>query len=632
MTSARSARKQHGANNALMRQMESRGVFDPHEFDAWMAGRGWAWQALDRGDYGIDMDAALVLYVFEDPVRWCETFLIESRTGGPWRFFDYQKESIRAWSQDALHQDGAEVGKTREIMCLVLWGQCTSMGLTMRRPWMLIGAPQQTHLDEIILAIEEQVGVQESGDQAKGSLLSHFWLRPKRTPHMMQRFKTIPLGQGEKPGIGRVYYRPAGHDGEAFRGVHVNAFGMMDEAAKLKHKLQWSEFWRAMMPGCAKRVYSVPDGDRSTEYFRLSQQAVPSLPESRKGWRLFHWPKSVMPSPFWDDARDAQFVRDFGGRQTPGYQRNVLGEWGDAESPVWNWDVLLPNVVDVPEFRVLKLVADHSRSQLSVEVRSVALAVEKGRKIGTDTWLEDATLDLSPFTRASNAERRASMRALLRQHLRGVSRGVYWAGADLGESNDPTEIIVSEELGPVWRDVLRVSARGLPYHMQRELIFCLSEILGFLPHWGIDLGSAGTVVVKDLQTQDEYADARFEETLSGFQFSNAVDCIDESGEALTDREDDGGDEKIIRAPAKHWATQCITARMQACGYAMAYDTEVLNRITNHTARAGTKWPIYSKKDDHEIDARRMQMLRKLFDEQYAYPDVFSVGAHQRSAA
>lgn len=625
------AKAEKKLDSALRRQMENRGIFDPEEFDAWMAERGWAWQCLDRGDYGLSMDDALVLHVFEDPVRWCETFLVEPDTGGAWKFFEYQKASLRAWRQDVVHQDGAEVGKTREIMCFVLWGQCTSMGLTLRRPWMLIGAPQQTHLDEIILAIEEQVGAQESGE-ARGSLLSKFWLKPKRTPHMMQRFKTIPLGAGERPGVGRVYYRPAGHDGEAFRGVHVNAGCIMDEAAKLKRELQWSEFWRAAKPGCGKRVYSVPDGDRATGFFRLSQQAVPTLPEGRPGWRLFHWPKSIMPPPFWTPERDAQFVRDFGGRQTPGYQRNVLGEWGDAENPVWSWDVLLPNVVDVPEFRVIKLVADHTRDNLAIEVRRVELQSEKNRKVGVDHWLHDSAVDLRPFTKGSDATRRGAIRELLRAHLRGIARGVLFAGADLGESNDPTEIIISELIGPQLRDVVRISARGLPYHMQRELIYCVSELYSFLPHWGVDLGSAGTVVVKDLQTQDDYAAARFDETLSGFQFSNAVDCVDEQGETLTDASDENGDGKVIRAPAKHWATQCITARLQGTGYAMAYDTEVLNRITNHTARQGTKWPIYAKKDDHEIDARRMQMLRKLYDEQYAYADVFSVGAHDRRVA
>lgn len=624
-------RRRPSAENAVLREMQARGVYDPHEFDAWLAARGWAWQGLDRGDYAIGFDEAHVLYICEDPVRWCETFLVEPRTGEPWRFFDYQRESIRAWSQDVVHQDGAEVGKTREIMCLILWGECTAMGLSMRRPWMLIGAPQQTHLDEIILAVEEQMGVQEGGG-ANGTLLSQQWLKPKRTPHTMHRFLTPPL-DGEKAGIGRVYYRPAGHDGEAFRGVHVNAMLLMDEAAKLKRAVQWSEFWRSAMPGCRRRVYSVPDGDRSTEFFRMTQQATESLPPGRTGFRLFHWPKTIMPAPFWSPEREAEFARLYGGRQTPGFKRNVLGDWGEAENPVWSWDVVLPNVQALDDYRILKLTADTARDELAVELKRVELHVEHNRKSGTDVWLLDTVIPLGPFLRGDDEARRGAMRALLREHLDGAGRGVFWAGADLGESNDPTEIILSEQRGPKLVDVLRISARGLPYHMQRELIYGIDELFGRLPHWGVDLGAAGTVVVKDLQTLEAYADARFDERMTGFQFSNAVDCVGEDGEALRDAADDDaeGEARIVRAPAKHWATQCITARLQAIGYALAYDTEVLNHMTNHTARQGSKWPIYAKKDDHDIDARRMQMLRKLFDEGGSYVDVFSVAAHRRAA-
>lgn len=620
------------ADHSVLRQMDERGVFAPDEFEAWLCAKGWAWQALSRGDYGVTLEQAMFLFVFEDPVRWAETFLVEPRTGEPWQFFDYQRESARSWRQDVVHQDGAEVGKTREITVLILWGQCTSMGFTVRRPWMLVGAPQQTHLDEIILAIETQVGAQEGGDKASGSLLSQFWLKPKRTPHMMQRFLTIPLGESEKPGVGRVYYRPAGHDGEAFRGVHVNAMALVDEAAKLKRAVQWSEFWRSCEPGCVKRTYSVPDGDRSTGFFAMCNDAVVNLPEGKPGRRLFLWPKTLMPPPFWTPERDAQFIRDFGGRHTPGYKRNVLGEWGEAENPVWSWDTILPNVHDLPDYRVLSINIDRQRGEFNVGVKRVVLHVEQGRKSGSYDWLCDISLPLAPFASRNDAERREAMRAVLREHLTGATAGVYWAGADLGETNDPTEIILSEQRGPQLVDVLRVQARGVDYYIQRELIYCLQELFGGLPHWGVDLGSAGTVVVKDLQTMEAYADMHFDEVMTGLQFSNAVDCIGEDGEPLVDTaKDDGSGERIVRAPAKHWATQCISQRLQGNGYAMAYDVEVLNHMTNHTARAGTKWPIYAKKDDHDIDARRMQMLRKLYDEVGGEVDVFSCGAEARAA-
>jgi hypothetical protein len=625
-------RRRPDANHDALRRAADRCAWQDAEFDGWLQGRGWSIRRLENGDYGLDLEQALLLYTFEDPVRWCETYMIEPRTGDPWRFFDYQRESLRAWCQDVVHQDGAEVGKTREITCLVLWGQCTAMGFSVRRPWMLIGAPQQTHLDEIILAIEEQVGVTEAGDQAKGRLLSQFWLKPKRTPHMMQRFLTVPLGEGERPGIGRVYYRPAGHDGEAFRGVHVNGLLLMDEAAKLKRAVQWTEFWRAGEPGARRRVYSVPDGDRATEFFRLSQQAQPDRPAGENGWRLVRWPKSVMPAPFWTPERDAEFVRLYGSRQSPGYVRNVLGEWGDAENPVFGWDLLLPCVLALPEFRILKLHADRVRGELALTVTRIELGIVAGRKTGVEHVEADTVLELAAFLSRDDDERRTAMQGLVSAYLQPPqARGVFWAGVDFGETHDPTEIVISQEIAPRLRDELRVQAKGLPYDVQSELIYAVDQAFGHLPHWGADLGSAGTAVVRNLQTLELYGDARFDERMTGYQFANAVDCIGEDGEPLRDASKDD-DEAVIRAPAKHWATQCMVQRMQGQGYALAYDAEVLNWMTSHTAREGAKWPIYSKTNDHNIDARRVQMLRKLYDESGGAFDVFSSGVFLRSAA
>lgn len=620
------------ASHAVLREMAERNVYAPEEFDAWLRERGWAWQALDRGDYGVTLEEAMVVFTMEDPVRWAETFLIEPDTGERWKFFDYQRESVRAWTQDVIHQDGAEVGKTREITVLILWACCTGMGLTLRRPWILVGAPQQTHLDEIILAVEEQVGATEDGGSAKGRLLSQFWRKPKRTPHTMHRFLCPSIDGSSDPSIARVYYRPAGHDGEAFRGVHVNGFGLIDEAAKMKRAVQFTEFYRALKPGCRSRSYSVPDGDRNTEYFRQTQSAIVNLPIGKPGTRLFHWPKTIMPAPFWSTERDAEMVKRYGGRHTAGYVRNVNGEWGDAENPVWGWDIVLPNVIDVPEYRVIKLNSDRQRGELALEVKSIKMEISEGRKHPVESILQDTVLDLAPFLARDDDERRHAMHALLADYVMGAHHGIFWGGADLGESNDPTEILISEEVGLRLRDNLRVHAKGLPYQAQRELLYCLQILYGGLPHWGVDLGSAGTVVVKDLQTLETYTAARFDETMTGFQFSNAVDCIDERGEALYDARDEGG-EDIVRAPAKHWATQCITSRAQQIGFAFVYDNDMLNDMTNHTSRQGAKWPIYSKKNDHTIDARRVQMLRKIYDEAASQVDVFSSGvSYRRNAA
>lgn len=609
--------------------MRARGVYDVDAFDAWLSTRGWSWQGLDRGAYPLSVDEALLMFTIEDPVRWCETFLVEPN-GDPYRFFDYQAPSVRSWRQDVVHEDGAEVGKTREIVALLLWGHVTGFGCTKSNPSSLVAAPQQIFLNEIIDAIERQVGVFKSmpGD----SVIKQAWLEPRRTPHTQLRFRCLNAARPDKPTLATIDFRPAGHDGEAFRGVHVTALAVVDEAAKMKAKVQWTEFYRAMMPGCTMRAYSVPDGDRNTEFHRLCAEAVPNLPEGTKGFRKFHWPKTVMPSPFWSAERDAHFIKLYGGRDTPGYQRNVLGLWGDAENPVFRWDQLLPNVVELPDYRRIVVSADGKGDTLYLDVTRIELQINDGQKSGRVVQLSDFAESLSPFIGKDDDARRRAWDELLSPWLSHIDpRGVFWAGADLGERNDPTEIIVSEEVGDELRDVLRIKAKGLPYHAQSELIFQIDRAFGHRPGWGVDLGSAGTAVVKDLHNLDRFATAHLEERLIGFHFQEAVDCIDEEGEALSIARDDGETE-FLRAPAKHWGTQCVVARLQRRGYRIAYDSDVLNDYTSHTARAGAKWPIYGKTNDHTIDARRQQMLRKLRSMEANDPDVFSVGAYQRAAA
>lgn len=617
----------------LEAQMRDRGVYDPDEYEAWLAERGWSWKALERGAYGVTVDESLVLFTFEDPLRWAETFLFEPDSGDPYSFWDYQRPSVRAWMQDVVHQDGAECGKTREIIALIAWAGCTAVGGRVANPWSLVAAPQQTHLDEIILALEEQFGVAEGMSQK--TLISHFWMKPKRTPHVMHRFLAPNPVRPDRPSIARAYYRPGGHDGEAFRGVHVNAFGFFDEAAKVKNDVIFSEFWRALKPGCRSRVYSVPDGDRATAYFRLTQQAVLNLPPGRDGNRLFRWQQTMKPAPFWSEKREAEMVRRFGGRNTPGYQRNVLGEHGQAENPVWGWGTLLPNVVDLPEYRVVKLHADAEADNLNVEVQQVRMSIQDGRKVGEYAWLVDGlALPLGALLQGSDDQRRRAMRDLLRPHIKPASQGVFWAGGDLGERNDPTELILSEEVGTVLRDVVRIQARGFPYHLQEELIAALDGLFSHLPFWGLDLGSAGTVVVKDLIGLDRFADCRFEDRLVGFHFQQSVECVGEDGEVLEDEDRKTGDRKVITAPAKHWATQCISQRLQSGGYALPYDTDALNDMATQTARPGAKWPIYSKQNDHHPDARRQQMLRKLraMQEGGGGIDLFASGVVARRAA
>lgn len=604
---------------------------DVQDFEWWLEQKGWNIHQLDRGEFGLDIEQAQLLYIIEDPVLFARAFMNEPDTGAPYEFFDYQVPSARAWFQDVIHQDGAEVGKTREIVVLIVWGSTTGFGGSVRNPWSLIGAPQQTHLDEIIMAVEEHFGVADGQTGGDKPLLHHLWAKPKKHPHYMHRFLTMNPDNPARPSIARVYYRPAGYDGESFRGVHVNGLAMMDEAAKIKNAKCWTEFWRALKPGCRRRMYSVPDGDNSTEFFRMCQQAIEDLPPDQPGLRKFHWPKTLMPAPFWSEERKREFIRLYGSADSPGYVRNVLGEHGQAENPVWPWYLIEPNLRDVPEYRAIKLVADNERGDLRVTAYGVDMHYVDGRKAPRERMITDRDEDLSTFKAKDEAQRQAAIRALLREFLQPFGPGVYWMGADLGFAKDPSEIMLWREIGTELRRIARIHMRGLGYDQQCDVIYCLDELLDFQGAWGVDFGGAGTAVVQFMQTLDRYARGHYEDRMTGFMFAGAVDAIDEDGNVL-EEENKQGELVAVRLPAKELATNLITTRMQRVGFALPYDADVIAHYTNHTAREGSRWRIFSKENDHDIDADRVAILRKAYNETIGSNDVFSSGVHRRAVA
>lgn len=619
-------------------QIDKRGVIDPARFERWLLANEVHPEQLARGEIpGHTIETAKITYVCQDPVLWCKAFLREPNPTDeqvelygdpdnvPYIFFDYQEPSVRAWGQNAIHQDAAEVGKTREIVGLILWGQGTGMGFTVRNPSMLVAAPQQTHLDEIIREVELHMGESDSftGDKP---MINRLWLKPKKHPHYMHRFKGPTC---TKNGEGKVYYRPAGHDGEAFRGVHVNALGLYDEAAKSREDVVWSEFHRALMPGCKRRYYSVPNGDNSTRYYAMTQEAKPDLKPGEPGLRLFHWPKTLMPPPFWDEKRKQEKIAEFGGEDSPGYTRNVLGEHGQQENAVWPFDMLMRNTRELGSYRAIKLTANESDGTLHVLVYSVELRINDGKKTYRLHHIADRHDDLAEYK--DSHIRREAMAGLVAEFAEPLPNAALWAGADLGFSMDPTELLVAQEVGAQLRDHLRVYAKGVDYPMQCELIYAIDKFYNKQCAWGVDFGNAGTAVVQQLQTQELYEAANFEQRLTGFTFSMALDCQAEDGEPLM--EEKNGKQVPVRKPGKNLATEdLITPRFQAGTWHMPYDPDVIDHHSNHTAREGQRHLIYSKTNDHCIDARRALILRKTFNEVAGNVNVFSSGAYQRPAA
>ena len=615
-------------------ELIDRCVVDQIDFEMWCEAKGYTWQGLANGTYGLDIEQAQMLFVLEDPCHFVQAFMDEPDSPGtPYKFWDYQKPSVRSHNQDVVHQDGAEVGKTREIISLIIWGQITGFGGRFESPSMLVAAPQQTHLDEIIGDLEIHFGVAD-GLKSKKPFIQQFWLKPKKSPHYQANFLTI---KGTKTW---AKFRPGGHDGSAFRGVHANAMGIFDEAAKAHDPVIFSEFTRGLKPHATERYYSVPDGRTDTRFYELCQQAIPDLKLGQDGHRKFHWSKTQMPDPFWSPQREKDYLRRYGSRAASGYQRNVLGLHGSAENPVFPLETMQNVFFNINEYVTLKLVADGSCNLLRVERYNVAVSTdEKGKKFGRKINEAEHEYDLSGFV-MSGEERMASgtdslrprVRELLAQFLPPGTPGDYHYGCDLGFSTDPSEIFINKTIGNIERRIARINLQGLGYDLQQEIIYLIDERNSFQGVWGVDFGNAGTAVVQNMKSQPIYLEGDYTSRLTGFTFSRVTEQIDEDGNYLEQEDKRTGEMKTIKVNAKQLATELINARLQKQGYEWAPDPEVVSHFQNHTSRENARGvPIYDKKNDHTIDAQRTATLAKVYSQLAGGIDVFSGGVYERRA-
>jgi hypothetical protein len=564
-----------------------RSILVPEEiFDSTLQQLGWSWQAIARGEFPspfTSLEELQMAIICNDPVLWCTAFLRNpDDPDQPWSYWDYQQESIR-YQGNTLHECGAEVGKTREIIGFTLYQM-----YNVTNGSGLVTAPMTIHLLEIIDIISEQL--------AHNKLLGKALVLHRKQPH--NHFK---LANGFK-----LDFRPTGHDGEALRGVHVSTFALFDETAKAKNPAIFKEFWRAGKPSCNFRLYSTPDGDRSCMFYKLCQKAEGKLKEEESNaadlknidFRKFHWSKELMPAPYWTPERRRFYIEQYGGEDSPGYQQNVLGNWGDPENSVFPWHQFERVLKDIPEYRCLKILVDDSQGEVSLygyELRAEVVEGNKGKP--APVILTDRRMPKRDF----------DIRKEIKSFFSSIP-GLTFLGGDLGFTQDPTELYVKIVIGRVHRLVARVQLKGVTYDQQAEGIDALDDIydggrceMGI----GLDYGNAGSAVVHILQGQELYQHKRYEDRLTGYQFGSTYDAVDEEGESIMDKHSG----KPVKLNAKELSTDLLTKKMQRQELEYPYDPDIMLMYPNHTYRNGSRHRIFKDLDDHVIDADRVLTLR-----------------------
>jgi hypothetical protein len=397
----------------------------------------------------------------------------------------------------------------------------------------------------------------------------------------------------------------------------------MDEAPKVKNDAVFKEFWGRGEPGAVFKLYGMPDGDRSCQFFKLTAKAegklkaeeaetmVGAIPDD---FRLYKWAKSLQPPPYWSDKRRREYIDRFGGEDSPGYRQGVLGEWGDPENSVFPWYQFQRLLKDIPEYRCLKILVDDACGEVSMYGYELHAPTDENGVKGKPepVTLCDRRLSKRDFDIASE----------IKQFFSGLP-GLKFLGGDLGFSQDPTEIYVKLILGRVHRLIARVQLKGVSYDQQADAIDALDDIydsgrgdMGI----GLDFGNAGSAVVHILQGQEQYSAKDYEDRLTGYQFGAAYDAVDEDGEVVIDKHTG----KPVRASAKELSTDLLTKKMQKLELEYPYDPDIMLMYPNHTYRQGQRHRLYKDIDDHVIDADRVLTLRIVLpgDEQ---EDLFACG-------
>lgn len=584
--------------------------------DAYLRERGWSWRQLMAGEceadgVRIDADELQVYLIDSDPVLWAECNLLDKEAGDgtPWRFFDYQKQGAR-FLGDAIFECGAEVGKTRDIVAVSLW-LFFGKGPRPRGSILIAGA-----IDGNLEDIYDEQDWQLANNPHLHDLVD--WNKSKVKPYRKLVSKTG----------NQIDYRPAGHDGKAFRGVHAGLAGMFDEAAKAHEKQIWGEFWRALKPYAIAKIYSVPDGVTTSEYFRLCRRAQaidPKAPPGRlpgiavetpeqqaealagrkRSFVKFRWGKPLMPYPYWSDERRRGYIEQFGGEETSEYQQNVLGNWGDPASTLFPWSRLAACLRFVPEYRELELTWNETEGTVTALARRLNPSYEPTARPGDEDeaarsvapLLEifEEPFDIGNFAFAELVARVFS--ELPNRHLVG--------GIDCGSAGDVTEILLFERLGRRRRCVGRMQLKRFTYDRQRTAIRHVDELFRPSLGWGLDATGVGTALQHVLVEGE--GDWTLAGRLSGFIANAHVSDVDPAtGEAILDERT--GKPRTISS--KEYGTILLERLVQRAEIELPATHVVVEQFPQYKAkRTKSGGRSFDNTNDHAIDATRVAIHR-----------------------
>ncbi|MGZ4745714.1 MAG: hypothetical protein ACXVYY_01390 [Oryzihumus sp.] len=424
---------------------------------------------------------------------------------------------------------------------------------------MLITAPELNHLRPLTDAVEARFLASRLGEEmlpaTKGKGIA-------RQPHWQARFINGA----------RVVSRLPNKDGRGVKGMHplvLEADEMQDYPPQ--GWIELIETLKRASKGAQWRCHGVSRGVRD-KYYELTEGLDPN-----HQWTVHR--KMAMHRPSWCDQERKEKISTYGGSEdNPDYRRNIFGEHGDATNPL---------------FVVARLMA--------------CVDTDEGSEYNTDEYtclkinyefLVKAGVPIESFLQQIPATHVANHRA-------------FWAGADIGFTNDPTEILLFGQPNDTKSEhiklLLRIQLKRIGAPDQERVVREIFRIYGpKLKTFALDKTGNGLPIYQHLKL-DEQAPAEIRERIKGYNWAGKYAV-----------EFDDNDEDVIEKNIVMYASDKLREFVDKKQVTLPFDRDLLGQFQGQTVRAagnsGSSLRMsYSKGGFHILDAAKMMISGKTLE-------------------
>ncbi len=447
------------------------------------------------------------------------------------QLWPHQIVSMRDKSKNIIYQCGRDIGKTIELCC-----SCLSTAISNPGCSGLVGAAFDGQLRLIISLIEYQID--------HNALIAGCIKSIVRAPYYEITFYTAgdPF---------TLYFRPAGQRGEAFRAPHVD-YIWIDEGAYIP-ELGWQAFRQTLKKNAKGgiRIYSTPTGIREHPYYKLSTGS--------SEFKTFR--RSSRVNPYFTAETERQLIDFYGGKDSPGFQREVEGNHGEAAFGVFDMAAMVSCLIELPDYRII-------------------------------------TINGADLIGCNEADIKARITELLSRLV--LPDLPIIIGGDLGSASDPTEIVIKAIAGDNTIDVARIHCDSVSYIAQTEIISQLSDRAVQI---GLDNGNNGVMVGQALLELDKFQIKRLAEKLIMIDFGGTTETTTPAGVVVKNQNKKMMTDLLCGAITdRRWQ---IAGRRGADGQLVFADSHKESQFSTQTkTNTQTGRTVYSKGNDHIIDADR----------------------------